>query len=51
MKTNKRFKQHKIRLQSIRKQLEPQQQYRLGTISNEYKITGGGGGFIRFTRP
>ena len=33
MKTYMRFKQRKHRLQNI-KQIEPQQKYRLGTISN-----------------
>ena len=40
MKTHIRFKQHKIRLQNI-KQIEPQQKYRLGTISN-IRFRGGG---------
>ena len=42
-----RFKQHKNRLQKL-KQMEPQQKYHLGTISNTtYKITGGA--YIDFT--
>ena len=41
MKTYIRFKQHKIRLQTI-EQIEPQQKYRLGTISN-IKLRGGWG--------
>ena len=40
MKTYIMFKQHKIRLHNI-KQIEPQQKYRIGTISN-IKLRGEG---------
>ena len=50
MKTYIRFKQHKIRLKNI-KQIEPQQKYRLGTISNIKQLgVCGGGGLNRFYR-
>ena len=45
MKTYIRLKQHKIRLQNT-KQLEPQQKYRIGTISN-IKLLGGLNRFYR----
>ena len=40
MKTYIRSKQHKIRLQHI-KQIEPQQKYRLRTISKKILLGGG----------
>ena len=44
MKTYIRFKQHKNRLQNLKQiEVERQQKYRLGTISN-IKLFGGGGG-------